>query len=139
MNRAVKVDKTSRSFGRALREIRESQGLSLRQLADASGTSTTYLSVIERDEVPVPHHRRVSEIERGLNIPPGSLQPYTGRVAEWMTKVILERPTVMWSLILNVSMLNDDEVELLANLAGCLRGQTSKERDGERERSEGDD
>lgn len=36
--------------GSALRALRESQGLSLRRLAELSGTSASYLGEIERDE-----------------------------------------------------------------------------------------
>ena len=51
--------------GTAIRAMREAQGLTLKQLADLSGTSFSYLSQVEREHR-TPTERWLRAVERAL-------------------------------------------------------------------------
>lgn len=59
--------------GAAIRALRESRGLSLAELAAATGVSAMGLSYLERG-ARKPHKGTVQKVENGLGLPPGTYQ-----------------------------------------------------------------
>src|SRR6478672_11873467 len=57
---------TERGFGAIIQGLREDRQIGLRQFARMLGMSATYLSKIEREELPPPAEERVKEIARLL-------------------------------------------------------------------------
>jgi len=68
-------DVLSPSFGRRLKQARSDQGLTLRELSDASGISITYLSDLEREKLENPSLRALRSIAKALG---GSLNELIG-------------------------------------------------------------
>ena len=69
-------------FGATIRKLREERGIGLRQFARMIEVSATYLSKIEREELPPPAEGRVKEIARLLEQDPDELLALAGKVAE---------------------------------------------------------
>lgn len=66
-------------FGATIRELREKRGVGLRQFARMLGVSATYLSKIEREDMPPPAEDRVKEIARLLSRTLTSCWPWPAR------------------------------------------------------------
>jgi transcriptional regulator with XRE-family HTH domain len=64
--------KLNRQFGRILREIRESQGLSQEELGFESGYHRTYISLLERG-LKNPSLKTIFQIAKALGIRPSEL------------------------------------------------------------------
>ena len=59
------------------------------------GVSATYLSKIERDELPPPAEARVKEIARRLDQDPDELLALAGKVATDLEEIVRQRPKDM--------------------------------------------
>lgn len=64
---------TPQQFGARLREARKARGLHQKHLADASGTTQPYISLLEKGEVDEPSVYVVRDLERTLDLFPGCL------------------------------------------------------------------
>lgn len=61
------------AVGHAIRDTRERQGLSARQLSLSAGLSESYVSKIESGEMSQPSFRAVSKIFTALKLKPGEI------------------------------------------------------------------
>ncbi len=68
------------SFGKALRELRRTAGLSQRQLADRSGLDFSYISKLENDRLPPPAADTVVTLAAILGRPAEELLGLTGKL-----------------------------------------------------------
>ena len=104
-------------FGATIRELREEKRIGLRQFARTIGVSATYLSKIERSEMPPPAEDRVKEIARLLDQDPDELLALAGKVASDLTEIIRNRPREMASFLRSTSGLSGQELERLTKQA----------------------
>jgi transcriptional regulator with XRE-family HTH domain len=111
------VDPQGEHFGACVRRLREEREIGLRPFARMIGFSATYLSKIERDELPPPAEARVKEIARLLEQDPDELLALAGKVASDLTEIIRNRPREMASFLRSTSGLSGQELERLAKQA----------------------
>ena len=104
-------------FGATIRELREEKHIGLRQFARMLGVSATYLSKIERDELPPPAEERVKEIARLLERDPDELLALAGKVASDLGAIIRERPREMASFLRTVRGMGPEEIRRLEEQA----------------------
>ena len=104
-------------FGARVRRLREAREIGLRPFARMIGVSATYLSKIERDELPPPAEARVKEIARLLDQDPDELLALAGRVASDVSAIIRERPREMASFLRTVRGLGPEEIRRLEEQA----------------------
>lgn len=92
------------SFGTHVRALREAKrandaSFSLRQVADRLGVEPSYLSKIERDEVPPPSEDLVTALAGALGEDVDLLLAMAGKVSKGLLEVIRQRPQMFASLI----------------------------------------
>ena len=102
-----------RRFGTVVRELREEKGFGLRQFAKMIGVSATYLSKIERDELPPPAEDRVKEIARLLDQDPDELLALAGKVASDLSAIIRNQPRELAAFLRTASELSGQYLERL--------------------------
>src|SRR3954453_5315771 len=100
-----------------VRELREERRIGLRQFARMVGVSATYLSKIERDELPPPAEARVKAIARLLDQDPDELLALAGKVASDVSDMIKERPREMASFLRTARGLGPEEIRRLEEQA----------------------
>ena len=100
-------------FGATIRKLREERGIGLRQFARMIEVSATYLSKIEREELPPPAESRVKEIARLLEQDPDELLALAGKVASDLNEIIRNQPRQMASFLRSASGLSGQELERL--------------------------
>lgn len=86
--------KPSGRFGAHLRRLREKQGIGLRKLATTIGISPTYLSKIERGEMPPPAERQVVALARTLGQDPDVFLAMADKIASDLPAIIEKHPRV---------------------------------------------
>jgi transcriptional regulator with XRE-family HTH domain len=111
------VSGTEEGFGARVRRLREAREIGLRPFARMIGISATYLSKIERDELPPPAEARVKEIARLLDQDPDELLALAGKVASDVSDIIRERPREMASFLRTVRGLGPEEIRRLEEQA----------------------
>src|SRR5215213_2997405 len=104
-------------FGALVRRLREERDIGLRPFARMIGVSATYLSKIERDELPPPAEERVKEIARRLDRDPDELLALAGKVASDLGAIIREQPREMASFLRTVRGLGPEEIRRLEEAA----------------------
>ena len=104
-------------FGATIRELREERGIGLRQFARMIGVSATYLSKIERGEMPPPAEDRVKEIARLLDQDADELLALAGKVASDLNEIIRNHPREMASFLRTASGLSRQQLERLTKQA----------------------
>lgn len=118
------------SFGRALREQRESRNVGLRRLARVSGLSASYLSRIERDLVPPPSLKLIHELARALGADPDVLLAAAGVIPDHLLAVLRERPAPMALLLAVMGRMTDDELLGVCAELRHRQGLKTTEKDG---------
>lgn len=114
---------TEEGFGARVRRLREAKGIGLRPFARMIEVSATYLSKIERGELPPPAEARVKEIARLLDQDPDELLALAGKVASDVSAIIRERPREMASFLRTARGLGPEEIR-------CLEEQARKHKAG---------
>ena len=104
-------------FGAKVRRLREGRDIGLRPFARMVGISATYLSKVERGELPPPAEDRVKEIARLLDQDPDELLALAGRVASDLGAIIRERPREMASFLRTVRGMGPEEIRRLEEQA----------------------
>jgi transcriptional regulator with XRE-family HTH domain len=112
------------SFGSTLRAQRQRSNLGLRRLAKMSGLSASYLSRIENDHLPPPSTAVMNRLAHALNTDADVLLTAAGRLPEWITSLLRERPRAIHALITLVAPMQDEEVDALCD--ELRRERTSK-------------
>ena len=101
------------SFGKALRELRVSSGVSLRSFAEKLGVSATYLSQVEQGNAPSPTADRIQHIAKLLNANPDPLLAMAGRIPDELAELIHRHPVELPRLIRVVAGWKSEEIASL--------------------------
>ena len=94
----------TKSFGEYVRLRREAlrerdEAFSVRQVAQRIGVEPSFLSKVERDEVPPPSEARIVDLARELGEDPDVLLALAGKVSSDLQAAIRKRPELFAELI----------------------------------------
>ncbi len=103
-------------FGPTVRRLREKRrktdrAFSLRKFAPAVGMSPTYLSKVERGDVPPPAEEKIRAIAELLEVDAEELVALAGRLPRDVIDLLHYRPQVLWPLLRKAASLSDTQVE----------------------------
>lgn len=112
---------SGKKFGALVRREREAKEIGLREMAKMVGFSPTYLSRVERGEVPPPAEDRVRRIAEILDRDPDDLLALAGRVASDLTDIIRQRPREIADFLRATKGLTAEELAKLAHQAQKAR------------------
>jgi transcriptional regulator with XRE-family HTH domain len=103
------------SFGEYLRLRREAlrqkdEAFSVRQVAQRIGVEPSFLSKVERDEVPPPSEAKIVALARELGEDPDVLLALAGKVSSDLQAAIRKRPELFAQLIRELKDLPDRAV-----------------------------
>jgi len=109
------IPKKEGTFGEVVRRLREARRrkdrrFSLRKFATAVGMSPTYLSKVERGDVPPPAEEKIRAIAQALGAHPEELLALAGRVPGDVTQLLRERPEPLGPLLRAAAKLPDKQV-----------------------------
>lgn len=102
-----------KGFGTYVREKREflnqdDKAFSVRQTAGRIGVQPTYLSKVEREEVPPPSESTIKSLAKDLGEDPDVLLAMAGRVSEDLIEIITKRPQLFADLIRQLKKAPDE-------------------------------
>lgn len=94
----------AKGFGDYVRERREAlrerdERYSVRQVAQRIGVEPSFLSKVEREEVPPPSEAKIVSLARELGEDPDVLLALAGKVSSDLQEAIRKRPELFGSLI----------------------------------------
>ena len=103
------------TFGSYIRDRRErlrrdDPRFSVRQVADRIGIEPSFLSKVERDEVPPPSEEKIVALARDLDEDADVLLAMAGKVSSDLQRVIRRRPELFAALIRELKNLPDQAV-----------------------------
>jgi len=103
-------------FGDKVRRLRQERRrkdrrFSLRQFADRVGMSPTYLSKVERGELPPPAEDKIRAIAAALDVDAEELMAAAGRVPTDLMDALRNRHGDLWDLVRAASKLPGKEVK----------------------------
>lgn len=103
------------TFGSHIRDRREKlrrddPRFSVRQVAERIGVEPSFLSKVERDEVPPPSEERIVALARDLDEDADVLLAMAGKVSSDLQRVIRRRPELFAALIRELKNLPDQAV-----------------------------
>jgi len=104
-----------RTFGLHIRDRREKlrrddPRFSVRQVAERIGVEPSFLSKVERDEVPPPSEEKIVALARELGEDADTLLAMAGKVSSDLQRVIRKRPELFATLIRELRDLPDHAV-----------------------------
>jgi len=103
---------TIKQFGKKVREMRESQGISLRKFAAKLDITPTYLSKLERLEITnAPSEQVISLMAKELNTDFEELMILAGRIPAELPDIISQRPREMAALLRTATKMNASELK----------------------------
>ena len=100
-------------FGAFIRRQRETREISLREMAKMIGVSATYLSKVEREEVPPPTEAKVRVIARIIECEADELLSRAGRLSSDLLDIIKSHPVGLAALLRTTKGLTADDVAQL--------------------------
>src|SRR5258706_1259439 len=115
-NRGAEVASVANAFGQKLRFLRTGCRVSIRRTAALAGFAPSYLSRIERGQVPPPTARRIVRIASVLQTDPNDLIELAAKMPEDVSRAITRRPRLMAQLIRNADCYSDDQLERLCRV-----------------------
>ena len=103
------------TFGSHIRDRREQlrrddPRFSVRQVAERIGVEPSFLSKVERDEVPPPSEEKIVALARDLDEDADVLLAMAGKVSSDLQRVIRKRPELFAALIRELKHLPDQAV-----------------------------
>ena len=103
------------NFGRFVRDRRESlrvddPAFSVRRVAQRMGIQPSYLSKVERDEVPPPSEATTRKLAHELDVDVDALLALAGKVSSDLQDVIRKRPALFAELIRGLKEMPDHAV-----------------------------
>lgn len=98
------------TYGARTRRLREDKDYGLREFAKLIGVSATYLSQVERDELPPPAEERVIKTAELLGLDRDELLALAGRVPSDLEDIILEKPRETADLLRQVKGMSSEQV-----------------------------
>ena len=103
-----------KSFGATVRRDRERLEIGLREMAKMIGVSPTYLSKVERNELPPPAEDKVKKIAEIIGRDADELLALAGRVSSDLTEIIRRHPREMASFLRAANGLTANDMARLA-------------------------
>jgi transcriptional regulator with XRE-family HTH domain len=97
-------------FNWFLRSLRKERKLGLRKVARAVGMSVTYLSKIERGELPPPSEEKLLALADLFNRDPDELLAMAGRLPSDLPRIISKHPQEYAALLRSMRKLNGDQL-----------------------------
>lgn len=120
-NRRSKRVREKRSFGIIVRNLREREGVGLRELSELVGMSPAYLSMVERDELGPPAEDKVLAIAEVLDQDQDVFLALAGRVASDLPNIIMKHPREMATLVRATKGFSLDKIATLTRQAKKLK------------------
>ena len=114
-------DGKKQTFGATVRREREKLEIGLREMARKIGISPTYLSKVERDELPPPAEDRVVAIAKILDCDRDELLAMAGKVSSDLTEIIRRHPREIASFLRSATGLTAEHMARLAEEARKTR------------------
>lgn len=111
------------AFGSFVRREREAREIGLREMAKMIEVSPTYLSKIERDELPPPVEGKVRAIAQIIKCDPDDLLARAGRVSSDISDIIKQRPVELAALLRTTKGLRKEDLVQLAKHAKQARDE----------------
>lgn len=112
----------TRTFGQTLKNLRQSKGITQRELAAVVRVDFSYISKVENDRMPPPAADTIVKICEKLGVPPDNLLAMTGKMPTPIKEAISETPAAQQFLREAQTMtLTDDEWETLTQQLKNLR------------------
>jgi len=104
-----------KTFGQHIRERREllrnvDRSFSLRQVAERVGIKPTYLSKIERDELPPPSEETLKKLAQELKLDADVLLAMAGKISADLRQIICARPELFSALLRELKSVPDEAV-----------------------------
>jgi transcriptional regulator with XRE-family HTH domain len=109
------------TYGEKTRRVREEKEYGLREFAKMIGVSATYLSQVERDELPAPAEERVVKTAELLDLDKDELLALAGRVASDLEEIILEKPRGTADLLRHIKNMSAKQLEEFNKGLGKLK------------------
>jgi transcriptional regulator with XRE-family HTH domain len=104
-------------FGATVRRERERLEIGLREFAKLIGVSPTYMSMIERNELPPPAEDKVRNIAVVIGCDADELLARAGRVSSDLSEIIKRRPIEVAELLRATKGLTAEDIVRLVRLA----------------------
>jgi transcriptional regulator with XRE-family HTH domain len=104
-------------FGAFVRRERVAREIGLREMAKKIDVSPTYLSKIERDELPPPAEDKVKAIAKIIECDADDLLARAGRVSSDISDIIKRHPVELAALLRTTKGLASGEIARLARQA----------------------
>lgn len=99
------------SFGRQLRSLRESRGLSIRRLAKLARIDASNLSRVEHGQLLPPPPSAIARLAAVLQIDPEDLNALAWRLPEDVSSSVFRRPQLMMRLVRAAGQYGDDQLD----------------------------
>ena len=109
--------KWGKKFGDRVRALRRAEEFGLREFAKKMSMSPTYLSRVERGEVPPPAEKKVVAIAQALGQNPDELMALAGRVPSELREIILQNPKGMADFLRTAKSLSPGQIKKLTEQA----------------------
>ena len=110
-------------FSAFIRRQRETRKISLREMAKMIGVSSTYLSKVERDQIPPPTEAKVKVIARIIECDADELLARAGRVSSDLSDIIKRHPSELAALLRTTKDLTANDVAQLTRGAHKAKGK----------------
>ena len=109
-------------FGAHLRKLRVQRGIGLRKMAMIIGISPTYLSKIERGEMPPPAEEQVVALAKILEQDTDVFLGMAGRIASDLAPIIKKHPREYAGLLRGLRKLRKQDFRLFFDVMNFARG-----------------
>ena len=96
-------------FGDKIKELREKQGFSQRQLAIQLDITPTYMSKIERGEFSPPSETVIKKMSKILKCDSDTLLSYADKIDQELISIIKSDPTRYAAMLRQMSQKGDNE------------------------------
>lgn len=103
--------KAKNEFGARIRRLRVEAGITVTDLANDADMSITYLSKVERGELPPPSEDKIRRLANALGISSSELLTSANRVPSDVLKIIRRHPSQYVALIRRTRHLRREQLE----------------------------
>jgi transcriptional regulator with XRE-family HTH domain len=132
------INSKSKSLGELLKELREANKLTLREMEKQTGISNAYLSQVENGQIKKPSPNYLFKISEALNYPYESLMERAGFVVpskdvdpsdKSESNGRLSKESKAFAIFSSIKDLTEDEAEALVEFLNWRRSRQEKKRD----------
>jgi transcriptional regulator with XRE-family HTH domain len=131
------MESKTKSLGGLLKELREANKLTLREMEKLTGISNAYLSQVENGQIKKPSPNYLFKISEVLNYPYESLMERAGHVVPKNREISSESQSIKQSseqskaiaIFSSIRNLTEEEAEALVEFLNWRRSRQEKKRD----------